>query len=481
MSASLNRLSPEHRRQVMADRINSLAQAHGGRIAGGIYSNKRSTIEFVCAHGHRWATQAQTVLSGSWCPTCWREQDAGKHLKLTDGISQAKSIAESRGGVCQSLEYRANNKRLEWQCGNGHQWQATLSDIKKGTWCPECGTGVRERLCRFLFEQISGTEFPKARPKWLINSRGNRMELDGFSALLSVAFEHHGEQHFQHLPHFQRGDETLAVRIRDDDHKRALCRINGVFLIEVPYFIPENQLPQWIFDRLENLLPMEALNRAALHGGAPFIPSTALDELRHLAQQSGGECLSAIYLGVSVKHRFRCHQGHEWEATPANVKTGTWCPECKPDRIGDSNRKRTLNDMQQLAATRGGTFLSLEFRSVNHKYRWCCAMGHEWEAAPVDIQKGTWCPRCARESMKDSLEDMQLIARSRGGLCLSDLYINQSTKLLWRCSAGHEWQATPSNIKGSKSWCPECAKAARAKTGAKNGTHNPAVHSDAAR
>lgn len=476
MSASLNRLSPVHRRRVMTARLNSLAQARGGRVAGGVYLNKRSTIEFACAHGHNWMTQAATVLTGSWCPTCWREQDAGKHLKLSDGISQARSIAQSRGGACLSLEYRANNKHLEWQCANGHRWQATLADLKKGTWCPECAGGVRERLCRFLFEYIAGTTFPKARPKWLINSRGNRMELDGFSPQLSVAFEHQGEQHFQLLSHFQRRDETLAVRKRDDDRKRVLCKRNGVSLLEVPYSIPEAQLPQWIFDRLAQLLPARSLNQATLNERARFIPSTALAELRYLARQSGGECLATIYLGVVVKHRFRCHHGHEWEATPANIKSGTWCPKCKPDRIGVSNRKHTVEEMQQLAAEKGGRFLSLHFQSVNHKHSWCCASGHQWEAAPNDIQKGTWCPVCAREAMKDSLENMQAIARSRGGSCLSAHYINQSTRLRWRCRAGHEWQATPSNIKGSRSWCPECAKASRAKARSENSTHNPPLN-----
>jgi len=51
---------------------------------------------------------------------------------------------------------------------------------------------------------------------------------------------------------------------------------------------------------------------------------------------------------------------------------------------------------------------------------------------------------------------MQKIAASRGGLCLSSNYINNHTKLLWKCFMGHEWQARPSDIIQKGLWCPDC-------------------------
>lgn len=52
---------------------------------------------------------------------------------------------------------------------------------------------------------------------------------------------------------------------------------------------------------------------------------------------------------------------------------------------------------------------------------------------------------------------MREIARSRGGLCLSEHYTNNVTKLQWQCSNGHTWWATPARVKHS-TWCPECAR-----------------------
>tara|TARA_B100001093_G_C26270558_1_gene776765 strand:- start:63 stop:281 length:219 start_codon:yes stop_codon:yes gene_type:complete len=57
-----------------------------------------------------------------------------------------------------------------------------------------------------------------------------------------------------------------------------------------------------------------------------------------------------------------------------------------------------------------------------------------------------------------TIEDMQNIAKSRGGECLSKTYINTKTHLKWKCKEGHVWSAIPNNIKTKKSWCPYCSK-----------------------
>jgi hypothetical protein len=51
---------------------------------------------------------------------------------------------------------------------------------------------------------------------------------------------------------------------------------------------------------------------------------------------------------------------------------------------------------------------------------------------------------------------MQEIAMARSGECISDNYVNGKTHLYWRCAIGHEWSATPNNVKNCGSWCPKC-------------------------
>lgn len=50
---------------------------------------------------------------------------------------------------------------------------------------------------------------------------------------------------------------------------------------------------------------------------------------------------------------------------------------------------------------------------------------------------------------------MNKIANERGGECLSDVYIDSQTHLMWKCAVGHVWRAKPNNIKNG-TWCPNC-------------------------
>jgi hypothetical protein len=115
--------------------------------------------------------------------------------------------------------------------------------------------------------------------------------------------------------------------------------------------------------------------------------------------------------------------------------------------------------MQTLAAARGGRCLSEVYVHCEAKLSWECAAGHCWDATPRKIRCGRWCPQCA-SNHAGSLADMHAIAASRGGACVSEVYVNCTTRLHWRCAEGHEWAAIPASIKAGR-WCPICAVAAR--------------------
>lgn len=103
-------------------------------------------------------------------------------------------------------------------------------------------------------------EFPKDKPKWLVNSRGNQMELDGHNKSLNLAFEAQGEQHYRAVSHFNQTLKDLKHRIEDDSTKLELCKQNNVILIQVPYYVHPNKLQHYITEKFEHLsnkkLPM---------------------------------------------------------------------------------------------------------------------------------------------------------------------------------------------------------------------------------
>lgn len=73
----------------------------------------------------------------------WCKRCAGT-LKLT--IEYMREVAERKGGKCLSSEYTNNKAKLKWECELGHEWFANYANISQGRWCPECRGGVRKDL-----------------------------------------------------------------------------------------------------------------------------------------------------------------------------------------------------------------------------------------------------------------------------------------------------------------------------------------------
>jgi len=175
-----------------------------------------------------------------------------------------------------------------------------------------------------------------------------------------------------------------------------------------------------------------------------------ISDMLEIAKKSGGLCLSLKYISSHAKLTWQCKKGHQWDSTPANIKQGKWCPACAGLKRG------TIAEMQKVAKKRGGKCLSKEYTNSDTKLSWQCGEGHRWEAVPSNIKQGTWCPICTINAQKDTIEEMQKIAQERGGECLSKEYINGLTKLAWQCKEGHQWKTVPGGIKQG-SWCAVCA------------------------
>jgi len=177
-------------------------------------------------------------------------------------------------------------------------------------------------------------------------------------------------------------------------------------------------------------------------------------EVRTVAKERDGKCLSDKYLGNNVKLKWECKHGHIWEATPGNIKSGKWCPVCA------GNQKNTIDKIDRLARLKGGRCLSTIYVNRRHKLQWQCKERHTWETPAGSIISGRWCPECAikkrSDALRGSIKEMQAIAEERGGKCLSGKYINSNSRLLWECAHGHSWKATPGSVK-SGTWCPECS------------------------
>jgi len=168
-----------------------------------------------------------------------------------------------------------------------------------------------------------------------------------------------------------------------------------------------------------------------------------IQAMTSLARARRGRCLSTVYVNSATPLLWRCELGHQWSAIPVSIQKGSWCPDCA------GVRRLTLEQMQQMAYSRGGSCLSESYRNTATKLEWRCSAGHEWSTTPLQIKKGHWCPFCARVA-RLTLHELQRIALQKAGECLSVEYLSSSKPLRWKCAIGHEWLVRPSSVKGMR-------------------------------
>jgi hypothetical protein len=255
---------------------------------------------------------------------------------LRNTLEKARALARAKGGKCLSTVYTNPRSLLEWQCDFGHRpWRASYSNVLSGTWCPTCGRAVRGTI---------------GDMKALAVSRGGECLSDRF-----VNF---------HIP----------LRWR--------CAQGHVWSAEPNNIISCGRkegswCPDCARERKHGRKRPEALT---------------MDDMRRLASSRGGRCVSEFYINAHTHLRWSCAEGHSWNAQLANVRRGSWCPFC----AGEA--PKTLSEMQELAVMRGGRCLSESFRNVHTALNWICSEGHEFKALPRNVQRGHWCPYCARNA-----------------------------------------------------------------------------------
>jgi len=366
------------------DDIENIVIERGGTLLTTHYKNCKSLLKIMCNCGHIWKTSYDILRKGSWCKIC-----SGKKLTLKD----AKDIAKSLNGKCLSKTYKNTYTKMLWRCEFGHKWETDFRNIKyKKSWCPKCSCGLHERICRGYFELLFGKQFPTKRPTWLRNNKCNLLELDGYCAELGLAFEFNGKQHYEEISIYT--NVPLEERIETDLLKRNLCKSNGVTLITIPYSV----LCKDNLKILQSFIMKELANNGFCVKAYDIhnmkIYSSKIDEMHILAKNKGGKFLSTTYNGSSVKHYWQCKCGHQWKATPAMVKSGTWCRECYI--ISRRKCKVTYDDLQTIILRKDGKCLSghMEYKNLSSMLRLQCVQGHIWTTRAAIIRNGSWCPSC---------------------------------------------------------------------------------------
>ncbi len=432
--------------------VKKIAEERGGECLSTGFVSTSEKLRFKCAAGHEWDATLSNVLGndkrkGTWCPECAHE-DVGAREKTT--LESLQAIARSRGGVCLSSEYVNAKEPMLWRCAVGHEWHQRAGNIKAGTWCKKCAwkankpawTGSMEKM-REIAEARGGHCLSlryinsKEKLEWECKE-GHQWKAVG----ASVAAGTWCPTCARAMAKRREGKITI-------DDIRAIVASKGGFLHTTA--LPDERLRWRCKEGHEwNAAPASILVGswcqtcavAAMRERSPI----SIQTIRDIAQKHGGECLSEVYENQNTKLVMRCENGHVWETSYRWLALDHWCPRC-------GGLKVTIEDVRELAISRGGECLSTEYENKHTVIRWRCAAGHAWESAYMNVRAGSWCPICA--NIKRTIDDARALARERGGECLSEVYEGYDRPLRWRCDKNHEWETTFGVVNGS-AWCPVC-------------------------
>lgn len=459
-------------RRIGIEAMKVMAEKRGGKCLSENYLSQYGKLRWRCKFGHEWEAVPYSIKAGRWCPTCsegikeracrgifevlfarkfpkahpsWLRNEAGNVMEL-DGYCSALHLA---------FEYHGEQHYMFIE--HFHDTHAALrsrkaNDVIKREVCRKHGVNLIEIPYRISILRVEAFVRKLCAEKGIKIPRKTAVDIDSLQVWRVQAIEE-----YQELAK-ERGGKLLSKAYLGSMHKhRWQCSVGHVWDM-TPSSVKSGQWCPLCFRERQR----ESAKTSRL----------GLDVMHSLAKSHGGECLSKDYKDNKTKLLWKCSKGHVWKAAAHDVKQGYWCLECYRLKHRERCQREMLGikTMQELAIKNGGNCLSREYHGLTVALEWQCKCGNIWEAKPRDIRHGGhWCPICGKakaamraKSTRLGMTAMKLLAKKRGGLCLSKEYVNTRTKLRWQCAYGHEWMAVPSNVKNG-SWCPTCSHKKSAK------------------
>lgn len=118
-------------------------------------------------------------------------------------------------------------------------------------------------------------------------------------------------------------------------------------------------------------------------------------------------------------------------------------------------QRLAIKDMQEIALSKSGKCLSKEYINSTSQLEWMCQRGHTWDMPYSVVQQGGWCEQCAKNDKW--IENVRELAEENGGIYLSDIYVKGRTPIKFQCDKGHKFLLSLSSLKNG-SWCRLCYK-----------------------
>jgi hypothetical protein len=381
-------------------------------------------VWWICHQNHEWQMSLNDRSRGRGCPFCAGKRTCNENSLHTLNPNLAKEWHPTKNDSLTSKDITPNsNRKVWWRCSKGHEWQSTVYKRNIGRGCPYCaGQAVCEDNCLATINPVLAAEWhptkngdltpnsvmPGTNKKiWWICSRKHE-----WKAIVNSRNQGRG------CPYCHSKTSLLELRIYAEmknlfDKVLHRERVHGV---ECDIYIPKFKLgieidgSYWHEQKYkEDKIKYNYLKRK----GVVLIRIRAVG-LKKVSQKDIYFLKNKINFNLFRKILIRISK----EASLNSIIRNRIRKYMKKGRFENSIEYQRLTEMlpsplpgfslaetnKLLAAewhpTRNGTLTPRDYFPNSHiKVWWKCSKGHDWEASIVNRNKGCGCPYCAGQAV----------------------------------------------------------------------------------
>lgn len=180
-----------------------------------------------------------------------------------------------------------------------------------------------------------------------------------------------------------------------------------------------------------------------------------IDEVRKVFEDAGCKLLSTEYIGVNSKLKYECHCDREAEISFAKFKNGRRCMKCAIDTRANKRRhpySTVVSDIKKMHYRLLTT--EEEYIDASSPITLICNNNHIEKTTYRAILKGRTCTSCSGLA-KHTIDTARAIFEKAGCELLETEYVNNNTKMKYKCSCGNASSIKLQNfIMGKR--CYEC-------------------------
>ncbi|RHZ69844.1 hypothetical protein Glove_277g30 [Diversispora epigaea] len=301
--------------------------------------------------------------------------------KLT--ITDARNIALEKNGECLSKIYINNKTPLRWKCNKYHKWNASLCDIKRGTWCPKC---YRPKLNINIAKEIAFKKGGICLSEEYKNSYTSLSWKCRKNHIWQAPLERIKNQNSWCPKCAGSGGIRLSLQIAKNiaQSRNGECLSDKYINIQSPLQWKCHQKHIW-FSSLNTIK-----NRNTWYSYCAGYLKLSIDIAKEIAHHKGGKCLSENYISIDSKLLWECNKGHQWYTNLKCVRNfNTWCLYCS------GRYSCNLELAKKVANKKGGDCISEKYINSITPLLWQCAKNHIWYANLDKVKNSdTWCPFC---------------------------------------------------------------------------------------